>query len=77
MRDWNNAPPSPGPDWSQLKAEVIERIDALAAIHDKLDAPPEWRAKIWNELVLPNLRLLAEFCANIKFTDDEEIEVAS
>jgi hypothetical protein len=75
--DWYDAPPSDGPDWSRLKGEVIERIDALAAIHDKLDAPPEWRAKLWNDLALPNLRLLAEFCTNITFTDDEESEVAS
>jgi hypothetical protein len=75
--DWYDAPPSDGPDWSRLKGEVIERIDALAAIHDNLDAPPEWRAKLWNDLALPNLRLLAEFCTNIRFTDDEESEVAS
>lgn len=75
--DWYDAPPSDGPDWSRLKGEVIERIDALAAIRDKLDAPPEWRAKLWNDLALPNLRLLAEFCTNITFNDDEESEVAS
>jgi hypothetical protein len=73
---WYDAPPSPGPDWSKLKADVIERIDALAAIYERLDAPPEWRARIWNELALPNLRLLAQFCANISFTDDGDIEGA-
>jgi hypothetical protein len=66
---WYDAPPSDGPDWSRLKGEVSERIDALAAIHDKIDAPPEWRAKLWNHLALPNLRLLAEFCTNITFTE--------
>src|SRR5574342_304564 len=61
------------PDWSRLKEEVGERIDALAAVHGKLDAPPEWRAKIWNDLALPNLRLLAEFCTNITFDDEGEV----
>jgi hypothetical protein len=59
------------PDWLKLKADVIERIDALAAIYDRLDATPETRARIWNELALPNLRLLAQFCTNIWFTDDD------
>lgn len=75
--DWYDAPPSDGPDWSRLKGEVIERIDALAAIHDKLDAPPEWRAKLWNDLALPNLRLLAELCTNITFNDEDDDSDAS
>lgn len=62
----------PTPDWIKLERDVIDRIHCLAAVTGKnLDAPEVWRIKIWNELVLPNLRLLAEFCTNVILTDDD------
>ena len=27
---------------------------------------------LWTDLVLPNVRLLSEFCANVTFDDDRE-----
>lgn len=73
--DWYDAAPET-PDWANLEAEVVERIRAIAAaFSNKLDAPPELRAKIWNDLALPNLRLLAEFVSNVTFNDDENAEL--
>ena len=60
------------PNWERLKIDVRERIDALAAtMSDRCNAPPELKAKLWTDLVLPNVRLLSEFCANVTFDDDE------
>lgn len=59
-----------GPDWDRLEADVVERIRALRAIHDRLDAPPEWRHKVRRELILPSLRLLAEFCAAVRIQEE-------
>jgi hypothetical protein len=56
------------PNWERLKIDVRERIDALAmTMSDKCNAPPELKAKLWTDLVLPNVRLLSEFCANVTF----------
>ena len=58
------------PNWERLKIDVRERIDALAAtMGDRCNAPPELKAKLWTDLVLPNVRLLSEFCANVTFDD--------
>jgi hypothetical protein len=63
--------PRNAPDWSRLECEVSERIRALsAATSDKLNAPAELREKIYNNLVLPNVRLLAEFCTNVQIGDE-------
>ena len=60
------------PNWERLKIDVRERIDALAAImSDRCNAPPELKAKLYTDLVLPNIRLLSEFCANVTFDDDD------
>jgi len=63
------------PDWKRLKIDVRERIDALAAtMSDMCNAPPELKAKLYTDLVLPNVRLLSEFCANVTFDDDDDRE---
>lgn len=59
------------PDWLSLKEEVCRKIDYVAAAWEKLDAPDEWKDKIRRDLLLPNLELLAEFCANVDVNDDE------
>lgn len=61
------------PDWARLESDVVERIRALAVIfREASDMPPELKEKTWNELALPNLRLLAEFCANVTIEEAEE-----
>lgn len=61
------------PDWARLEADVVERIRALAAVFSEAsNMPPELREQTWNELALPNLRLLAEFCANVTIEEAEE-----
>lgn len=67
--------PATAPNWERLKIDVRERIDALAAtMSDKCNAPPELKAKLWSDIVLPNVRLLAEFCTNVRFDDDEQAD---
>lgn len=70
MAEAVETPRADRPDWARLKRDVCERVDVLAAIDDDLDAPPEVRAKVWNDLVLPNLRLLGEFIENVTIDDD-------
>lgn len=52
-------------DWTKLERDVVERIRALEAF-DEAEMPEELRAKLWNDVVMPNLRLLAEFCVNVR-----------
>jgi len=60
------------PNWERLKIDVRERIDALAAtMSDRCNAPSELKAKLYTDLILPNVRLLSEFCANVTFDDDD------
>lgn len=60
------------PDWNRLERDVVLRIRALAAIcSDKLDAPEDLRAAIYRDLVLPNVRLLAEFCSAVRIDDED------
>lgn len=55
----------------RLKIDVRERIDALAAatMSDRCNAPPELKAKLWTDLVRPNVKILVEFCSNVTFDD--------
>ena len=63
--------PASAPDWGRLESEVVERIRALsAATSGQLNAPSELRGRIWNDLVLPNVRLLAEFCTNVQLGEE-------
>jgi hypothetical protein len=60
------------PNWERLKIDVRERIDALAAtMSNRCNAPPELKAKLWSDLIRPNVKLLAEFCSNVTFDDDD------
>lgn len=59
------------PDWNRLEADVVVRIRLLRATSEKLDAPAELREAIWRDLVMPNLRLLAEFCVNVDVHDEQ------
>jgi hypothetical protein len=64
--------PASSPDWDGLAHDVTQRIRILqAATGDKLNAPPELRNALWNDIVVPNVRLLAEFCANVEIEPEE------
>jgi len=66
--------PSAPLDWEYLETEVTERIRALAAtMDDRCDAPTELKAKLYTDLIQPNMRLLAEFCTNVYFEDREPL----
>ena len=58
-------------DWERLERDVILRIRMLRIVCDKLDEPAETRERIWHDLVLPNLRLLAAFCAAVEIEEDK------
>ena len=61
------------PNWERLKIDVRERIDALAGImSDRCSESPERKAKLWSDLIRPNVKLLAEFCSNVSFDDERE-----
>lgn len=62
-----------GADWARLERDVVERIRILAAASSRLGGPSELRAKVLRDLVLPNVRLLAEFCTNVRIEDEPEV----
>lgn len=51
-------------DWAQLERAVVLRIRALAAFDTLPDN--DTKRKLWNDVVLPNVRLLGEFCCNVQ-----------
>lgn len=54
------------PKWRKLEHDVVARIRALEVISsDKVNMNDELRDKVWDDLVMPNLELLAEFCGNV------------
>jgi hypothetical protein len=59
-------------DWQKLEHEVVKRIRMLAATATKLDAPEEWRRKIFDDLVMPNVMLLVQFIECIEEVDVDE-----
>lgn len=60
-------------DWEKLEQEVVERIRGLAVIARNLEPGP-WSDKIADELILPNMGLLAHFCENVKIDEDDSVE---
>jgi hypothetical protein len=52
-------------DWDNLKTEVITKLEYLrmAWAASEQGAPTELHRKIVNDLYVPAIRLLAEFCA--------------
>lgn len=51
-------------DWDQLQRDVATRISLLRATVNRIDADAAGEA-IARDLILPNVRLLAEFCENV------------
>jgi hypothetical protein len=63
---------APIPDWEGLERDVILRIRMLRVVCANMDEPGETRERIWHDLILPNLRLLAAFCAAVEI-DIEDV----
>ena len=62
-------------DFANVERQVVERIRALSAVcSDKLDATDEMRSAIFRDLILPNLSLLAQFCAGVDIAEEENRE---
>jgi len=59
------------PDWTGLKRDVCERIDALRVVWE--ETPVELRDKLRTDLCIPCLGLLAPFCGCVKVEDVEEV----
>jgi len=51
-------------DWDALERDIVSRIRLLRGMVEHLK-PNELHDKVANELILSNVRLLAEFCANV------------
>ena len=56
-------------DWDTLERDVMLRIRLLRKVAEKLDGNA-LSDKIANELILPNLKLLAAFCASVEVEGD-------
>lgn len=51
-------------DWNELTNDVVTRIKALEATVKSLEEN-DANDLICNDLIYPNLEILAEFCANV------------
>ncbi len=60
-------------DWTNITAEVLAKLEYLriAWAASEREGPPELHAKLVNDLYVPTVRLLAEFCACLEVTEDE------
>jgi hypothetical protein len=58
------------PDFDQIEKDVVTRIRMLKAAYEKL--PKDDIAVINDSLVIPCMSLLAEFCACISITEEED-----
>lgn len=59
-------------NWDQMEQDVVERIRYLKLICQKLDAGKPLNDAIANDLIMPNIRLLAEFCESVKCEEGSE-----
>ena len=54
------------PDWEGLEGEVVSKIRYLKASFDLTSKDKKLHNRMFNDLYLPNLSLLADFCLNIQ-----------
>lgn len=59
-------------NWGKLRAAVVERIEYLQIADEKLELPGRWKDKFRQDLIMPHVELLAQFCAAIKVGDEVE-----
>jgi len=57
-------------NWEEIERDVIQRIHVLRAAATKTE-PAEWRDKITADLIVPAMKLLAEFCQCIEIEEAE------
>lgn len=55
-------------NWDALEHDVVTRIRLLRAMVDKLDTN-ELHDKVANDLILPNVSLLARFCSAVQIDE--------
>lgn len=60
-----------GPDWERLERDVVERIRLVRAAWDAAvrNAGPNLGCKIRQDVLVPALRLLAEFCTAVRIEE--------
>ena len=60
----------PAPAWDSLERDVVERIRILRAVEEQIYTfDVDLREPIWNDVILPNVRLLAELCAAVRIEE--------
>lgn len=60
-------------DFAHIERDVVARLRALAAVcTGEMNATEEMRSAIFRDLVLPNLTLLAQFCAGVDIEEGGE-----
>ena len=57
-------------DWDRLERDVVERVRVLRAVAEKLEAGSAGE-QIAKDLIVPCVRLLAEFCDCVKIDDSK------
>ena len=60
--------------WEHLEQEVVFRIRLLKGIAEKLEPTP-YNDAIAQDLILPAMGLLAEFCQSVAISEEEEEDV--
>jgi hypothetical protein len=61
-------------DWANLKTEVTAKLEYLriAWAASERDAPPQVHKRIVEDIYVPAIRLLAEFCACLEVAEENE-----
>lgn len=60
--------------WDQLEQEVVFRIRLLKGIAENLEPSP-FNDAIAQDLIMPAMGLLAEFCQSVAISEDAEEDV--
>lgn len=58
------------PDFDQIEKDVVTRIRLIKAMYEHMK--PEDLKIIHESLIVPCMKLLAEFCACVKISEDED-----
>lgn len=64
-------------DWTKLEQDVIKRIRVLAVTSKKMSEPPhnqKFADQLANDLILPNVQLLAKFCEAVDLDDADMVK---
>jgi cytochrome c oxidase subunit IV len=57
------------PDFDQIEKDVVTRIRLIKAVYEHMK--PEELTLVHSTLIIPCMKLLAEFCACVKISEDE------